>query len=107
MWTLYLTCELHRYGTMEAKIMKYHILSGYVDKSLAEGHSIFKIKLSFLTDILLQFKKLIHSVNSPFLSSIIHILFASYPPVSKRQGKQIFALHPSTRDLAGGFWGGS
>ena len=40
-------------GTMEDKIIKYHVLSGYIDKILAEELSIFKIKLSFLTDILL------------------------------------------------------
>ena len=33
--------------------MKYHVLSGFVDKTLAKEFAIFKIKLSFLTDILL------------------------------------------------------
>ena len=35
--TLYLTQDLHRAcGMMEAKIMKYHVRSGYVRKILAE-----------------------------------------------------------------------
>ena len=90
--------------------------SGYVDKILAEELSIFKIKLSLLTDILLltQMKTIqiaVHSVHqyAPFFSDIIlfsnilYLLFASYPPVSKKQKDLIFALYPSTRDLAVGF----
>ena len=57
---LYLTRNLHRAGAKvegiwhdESKIMKYHVLAGYVDKILAEEFPIFKIKLSFLIDILL------------------------------------------------------
>ena len=38
---------------MEAKIVKYPVLSGCVDKILAEEFAIFKTKLSFFTDILL------------------------------------------------------
>ena len=40
--------------TMEAKIVKYLVLSGYVDKILAEEFAVFKNKLSFLTDIFLS-----------------------------------------------------
>ena len=40
-------------GTMEAETVKYPVLSEYVDKTLAEEFAIFKIKLNFLTDILL------------------------------------------------------
>ena len=43
---------------MEAEIMKYHTLSGMnavrLEKVLEEDFSIFKIKLSFLTDNLLR-----------------------------------------------------
>ena len=57
--SLYLTRDLHRAGPKVesmwhdgSKIMKYHVLSGYVDEILAEEFAVFKIKLSFLTDIL-------------------------------------------------------
>ena len=42
-------------ATMEAKMVKYPVLSGYVDKIFAEDleFAVFKIRLSFLTDILL------------------------------------------------------
>ena len=78
---------------------------------LAEMFAIFKIKLSFLTDILLQV--LVKTIQKncfmvlpicTFLSNVVHPLFASFPPGSKQQEK--CALHPSIRDLAVGFWAG-
>ena len=81
--------------------MKYHVLSVYVDKILAEEFAIFKIKLSFLTDILLLAlvktisEKLFHSVHqyAPFLSNIVNLLFASFHPGSKKQ-ENVHSIHP-------------
>ena len=94
----------------ESKIMKYRVSSGYVDKILAEEPAIFKIKLldgySLTSAGENNSEKLFHSVHqyAPFLSNIVHHLFASFPPGSKKQEK--CALHPSIRDLAVGFWVG-
>ena len=42
---------------MEAKIVKYPVLSGRVDKILAKEFAIFKTKLSFLTDTMISATK--------------------------------------------------
>ena len=56
-----------------------------------------KIELSFLKDILLpeQVKKLVHSVNkSAHDIGLAHLLFVSFPPVSKiREKLTLYHLH--------------
>ena len=82
--------------------MRYHALSGCNSEIMAEEFAIFEIKLSFWTNNLLpaQFKKLVHIVQqfTPFLSDIVHLLFAGLPPVLKKQ-ENLPSIHPHVAQL--------
>ena len=90
---------------MEAKIMKYHVFSGYV----AEIWQKIKIELSFLTDILLPEQVKMNQKASSYCSPICtllsyiglaHLLFASFPTSFEKARKMDT---PSTHDLVVGF----
>ena len=92
---------------MEAKMMKYHLLSWSIGKILEEDQDRAELLYRYTITRTSEKAGSLCSRICNFLSNIglAHLLFTSFPPVFKKARKILYTL-PPTHDLAIGFWAG-